>query len=89
MVCEFLTERACVDCGNDDIRVLDFDHRPDSDKLDGINNLARRPCSIATLQDEMAKCDIRCANCHRIITCERAGDWRKAIWYQQNGSVAQ
>jgi Zn finger protein HypA/HybF involved in hydrogenase expression len=61
----YLKEHPCVDCGNADIRVLDFDHQDPSVKefnigCDGLN---RR---TALLLLEIKKCDIRCANCHRI-----------------------
>jgi len=33
--------------------------------------------SIRRLMEEIAKCDVRCRNCHAIVTLERAGEnWR-------------
>jgi hypothetical protein len=31
------------------------------------------------IEAEIAKCDVRCANCHRRRTCERAGWWRQGV----------
>lgn len=61
---EYRKTQKCKDCGNDDHRVLDFDHL--KDKVAAVPNLARNGASINTLKNEIAKCEIRCANCHRI-----------------------
>lgn len=55
----------CVDCGFNDFRALDFDHVRGR-KRTGVSNLCLRGASEETLLKEIAKCDIRCANCHRV-----------------------
>lgn len=66
---EYKSRQSCVDCGEDNPIVLDFDHLYDKKfKISGIN---RRYHSLETVKDEIAKCEIRCANCHRIVTHER------------------
>lgn len=73
----YLQEHPCVDCGMTDLRVLDFDHRPASRKRKDVMRMVKDGSSIARLKDEIAKCDVRCRNCHAIVTLERAGDdWR-------------
>lgn len=63
-------ERGCIDCGyRGHPSALDFDHRPGTEKLFGIAD--RSSYSIESLMAEIAKCDVRCANCHRIKTFER------------------
>ncbi len=61
-------KKACVNCGEDDYRCLDFDHRDPKAKLFNISHAPRicasRP-GFERLRAEIAKCDIRCANCHR------------------------
>lgn len=59
----------CVDCGNGDIRVLEFDHaRGSKDFTIGQSySTATRKKMLA----ELEKCDVVCANCHRIRTKER------------------
>jgi hypothetical protein len=62
-------ERGCVDCGyNSHPAALDFDHRPGVQKLFTISQSFR---SWELVEAEIAKCDVRCANCHRIVTAER------------------
>ena len=59
-------EMGCIDCGYDVNPVaLDFDH------VNGVKrfNLAKIAFrGAATIQAELAKCVVRCANCHRIRT---------------------
>lgn len=61
----------CTDCGNKDFRVLDFDHKPGTEKVDCVSKLARAGYSIENIQKEIDKCNVRCSNCHRIITYDR------------------
>ena len=68
-----LSKAACTDCGIADWRVLEFDHVT-GDKVDNIAYLVA--CKTETLLAEIDKCEIRCKNCHSIITSERAGGWR-------------
>ena len=59
----------CKDCGTRDFRVLEFDHL--RDKKANIATLIAGGCSIKTIKEEMRKCEVVCANCHRIRTYER------------------
>ena len=59
---------ACVDCGEDRWQCLDFDHIDPSKKSFGISAGVKSKYSIDTLQKEIDKCEIRCANCHRVRT---------------------
>lgn len=58
-----LTISECSDCGVRDPVVLEFDHR--RNKLGNVTIMAREACSLRRLKDEIAKCEIRCGNCHR------------------------
>lgn len=77
-ILEYLKTHACVDCGNSDIRVLEFDHIGD-DKEYNIANMIGGAYSLSSIDKEIAKCEVRCANCHRIKTAERAQTWRYFI----------
>lgn len=68
-ICEYLSENPCVDCGETDIVVLEFDHLSDKE----FNISAKRACGWTTLLKEIQKCEVRCANCHRRKTAERMG----------------
>lgn len=70
----YLSNQCCVDCGEKDIRLLEFDHVR-SDKTANISRLLTQGRSWLIIEAEMAKCEIRCANCHRKRTSERDGNW--------------
>lgn len=76
----YLLEHPCVDCGEADIRVLDFDHRVGTRKVAEVMKLAKAAYSWERVAAEIAKCDVRCRNCHAIATYQRIGsDWRSAV----------
>lgn len=82
----YLLNNPCIDCGNSDLRVLDFDHRPGTIKVNDVTILARNCYPLSIVIAEVEKCDVRCRNCHQIITFERlGGTWREA--FLQNGSL--
>jgi hypothetical protein len=75
----YLVEHPCVDCGIADVRVLDFDHRPDAGKTADVMWLARSGYSLERIQREVSRCDVRCRNCHAIVSYRRiGGTWRDA-----------
>lgn len=61
----FLMEHPCVDCGESDPIVLEFDHVDPSDKTESISELATWVSKPEMMLDEISKCQVRCANCHR------------------------
>ena len=62
---DYKAKRGCEDCGNDDPRVLDLHHREKDDKVVAVNNLRTR-AGVQRVMEEAAKCEVLCANCHRI-----------------------
>lgn len=59
----FLISNPCVDCGETDPVVLQFDHvRGEKDRA--ISELIARGSSLEKIFAEIEKCDVRCANCH-------------------------
>jgi hypothetical protein len=63
--------KPCADCGNSyPYYVMDFDHRPGEEKKFEIADfLATKVVSnYAAVDAEIAKCDVVCANCHRVRT---------------------
>ena len=64
-------EAGCADCGyNAHPRALDFDHIG-TDKLGDVGRLAHHRIAIDRLMAEIAKCEVVCANCHRVRTWRR------------------
>jgi len=61
-IAEYLRQHPCVDCGEDDIVVLEFDHVRGK-KRGAISVLKRY--SLKAVKEEIEKCEVRCANCHR------------------------
>lgn len=57
---------ACVRCGFNDYRALQFHHRADARKDFNIGDMVRLGCSIEVIKAEIAKCYVLCANCHHI-----------------------
>lgn len=70
---DYLKSHPCVDCGLTDIRLLEFDHVDSASKVNGVARLAMMGYSIAKVQKEIDKCEVRCRNCHTLKTYERAG----------------
>lgn len=64
VVTAYLREHPCVDCGENDPEVLEFDHVR-GEKITEIAKLVSHGYSWALIEAEIAKCDVRCANCHR------------------------
>lgn len=66
---EILIEEAggkCLDCGYVGPPFLfDFDHRNPKEKQ---FQISQTHLALATLRDEAKKCDLVCANCHRMRT---------------------
>lgn len=63
-------DRPCMDCGGRFLPCqMEFDHRDASDKRFIIGPSLHR--SIRALLEEIAKCDLVCANCHRLRTLRR------------------
>jgi hypothetical protein len=67
----YLRDHPCVDCGETDVVVLEFDHL--RDKTSNVSNLIGSG-QLKRLKREIEKCEVVCANCHRRRTARR-GDW--------------
>lgn len=75
---QHFSDNPCVDCGETDIRVLEFDHVRGG-KLNGVAGLIRSGKGLSAVKAEIEKCEVRCKNCHTIATYERmGGTWHDA-----------
>jgi hypothetical protein len=68
---EYLKDHPCVDCGETDPIILEFDHL--RDKQFTLGDAARRGIPLKRVIAEVGKCEVRCANCHRAKTYREAG----------------
>jgi hypothetical protein len=70
-VSSYKERHGCFDCGNHfPARVLDFDHVND-DKEGGIATMVTNGDNLEKIVAEISKCQVVCANCHRIRTHKR------------------
>ena len=73
---EYFRTHPCVDCGEPDAVVLEFDHLRDKE-FEVAQALPYR--SWKSILDEIAKCEVVCANCHRRRTARRRGSLRAVL----------
>ncbi|HJQ33670.1 MAG TPA: hypothetical protein VJ866_15910 [Pyrinomonadaceae bacterium] len=78
-VFNYLRDHPCLDCGESDPVVLEFDHRELSTKRLAIAQMIERRYSWQTILVEIGKCDVRCANCHRRKTSKQFGHRRSRL----------
>lgn len=71
IISQHLATHPCVDCGEGDPIVLEFDHVRGT-KVANISRLRLQGSSEQALLEEIGKCEVRCANCHRRVTHARA-----------------
>jgi hypothetical protein len=69
----YLQDHPCIDCGESDPVVLEFDHVRGVKTADVKRMVSSSHISLARVLVEIAKCDVRCANCHRRTTVLRGG----------------
>ena len=63
--------QGCADCGyNKDAYALQFDHIDDNKKKN-VSDMISSDYSWNTILEEIAKCEVICANCHAIRTKKR------------------
>jgi hypothetical protein len=61
----------CADCGQVfDPVCMDFDHIR-GEKNDNVGSMVARGVSVERIRDEVDKCELVCANCHRVRTADR------------------
>jgi hypothetical protein len=80
-ILDYLNTHPCVDCGERDPVVLDFDHIDPATKRWEIAVKVRYGSSWRIIEAEIAKCDVRCANDHRRRTARQFG------WYRLVGQI--
>ena len=75
VVRKYLETHPCVDCGETDFVVLQFDHIDRLTKKSTVSVLVLQGRKVEMIEAEIAKCQVRCANCHIRRTAQQFG-WR-------------
>lgn len=79
-----LSKKSCVDCGEKNILVLEYDHLRDKEFNVSTKVMqAKKSTTIEILKKEIEKCEVRCSNCHRKKT---AKDFN---WYKYQRSLEE
>ncbi len=87
-IMQYLTEHPCSKCGESDIRVLEFDHIVAKEKKGNISQMIANGLSLKTIKEEIEKCDVLCANCHRKKTT-RQFNWFKKYCGVEKWPISQ
>jgi hypothetical protein len=74
---QYLLENPCVECGESDPRVLDFDHIDPSTKTKTVSRFLAGHAGWDKIMSEIDKCRVLCANCHRRHTYKQQNYWGK------------
>lgn len=76
---ESVKQNPCMDCGGTfPTECMDLDHVR-GEKIDNVSTLLARTASMEEVVAEVEKCDLVCANCHRIRTRKRYLEEREAV----------
>jgi hypothetical protein len=67
-----IKSKPCCDCGKSfEVCCMDFDHREGTEKEYNVGTMFAHHYSKELIEKELGKCDLVCANCHRIRTRNR------------------
>lgn len=72
----YLLSHPCVDCGEMDILVLEFDHIDRKMKDGEISHIIANGGNLDKIIREISKCEVRCSNCHRRKTEKENNSWK-------------
>lgn len=73
---EYLQDKKCAHCPENDPIVLEFDHIDRTEKEHQIGTMVLKNYSWNTILEEIKKCQILCANCHRKKTAKEDGHYK-------------
>ena len=73
-VMSYLASHPCEQCGESDVRVLEFHHI--GDKTHTVSHMVAEGFSVDRIERELRECQVLCANCHRKLTIEERGWFR-------------
>lgn len=77
---EYLLHNFCVDCGENNPILLQYDHKNPELKNFSISTGIKEGRSLQEIIEEIKLCDVRCVRCHTLRTSEQF-NWHR--WYGQ------
>lgn len=77
-----LSNSKCNDCGGSDLLTLEFDHQHSKHFNIGKAHLK----TLQEVKEELAKCIVLCANCHKKKTHQEQNTWRYQMLMSKEGS---
>jgi hypothetical protein len=83
---DFKSTLQCIRCGEPDPICLDFHHRDPTQKDFSLYQAARRAMGKKRILEEVEKCDVLCANCHRKLhrdLDEQRAEERKKVFEEK------
>ena len=74
LLADYKEKHGCFKCGTKDHRILEFHHT--ADKGFTIGYASHNHLGIEQVKNELKKCKVICANCHRILHYKQA--WKRS-----------
>ena len=81
-ILNYLKEHPCVVCGELDPIVLEFDHLNKKTKYMNVSHMVSDAFGLDRIKEEIEKCQVLCANCHRRKSAGENGSWRLKLHMQ-------
>lgn len=75
-ILQYLLTHNCTDCAESDPIVLEFDHVHGKKSFNISAGLMK---NWEVIEEEINKCEVVCANCHKKRTANRSGNWFKDL----------
>lgn len=73
-ILKYFNDNPCIDCGETDPIVLEFDHK--HNKIYSISEMMR-DFTWEQILKEIYKCEVVCSNCHKRRTAKQFGWWKQ------------
>lgn len=84
-IIEYLLTHPCVDCGENNILFLDFDHL--GNKTKGVCDMAKNGYSLDKIKAEINKCQVLCRNCHSFKTHKERNTYRYLAYINASSRI--